>query len=290
MTQPSPAASSLAAPGSAAPLADHAGGEVQAPKRSDGAAALRLAWAQLSEAGMRAANQDAIGTARDGALACFVVADGTGGHVGGEVAARLAVDALLAAFGAAPACGTPALLAYIGQAAAALAQARHADRQLAAMSTTVAALLVDLQGARASWAHLGDSRIYLFRAARLHAVTRDHSLSQQLIDAGYARADQLRSHPQRHVLLAALGADGDLPVAACELALQAGDALLVCSDGLWQWVDEAAMELALSASAGSDEWLAALCTHADAAAGAAGAARDNYSAYAIRVHGQEAAP
>ena len=95
---------------------------------------------------MRAANQDAIGAARNGELACFVIADGIGGHHGGEVASRIVVDAVLAAFCAEPAFGAPALLAYVGQATAQRgAVPSCADPQLADMSTTVAALLIDQQ-------------------------------------------------------------------------------------------------------------------------------------------------
>jgi serine/threonine protein phosphatase PrpC len=254
-------------------------------------AAVKLSWAQASEIGMRATNQDAMGAARNGALTCFVVADGTGGHHGGEVASRLVADAVLGAFGAAPAFGAAALQAYVGKSIDSVAHARAADAELADMSSTVAALLVDEHAARAVWAHLGDTRIYLFRAGRVLAVTKDHSLTQQLIEAGYASADQLRVHPQRHILVAAVGAEGDVPVAVSDgaIALEAGDALLVCSDGLWEWVQENEMEQALATSARSEDWLAAMCAIADSAVKAAGKVRDNYSVYAIRVHQQEAA-
>jgi serine/threonine protein phosphatase PrpC len=254
-------------------------------------AAVKLSWAQASETGMRETNQDAIGAAHNGELACFVIADGTGGHHGGEVASRMVVDAVLAAFCAAPAFGATALLAYVDDAGAQVASAKRADPRLSDMSTTVAALLVDQHSGRAVWAHLGDTRIYLFRGGRLHAVTRDHSLTQQLIDAGYVAQDQLRVHPQRNILLAALGAEGEAAVTASddEIVLQAGDALLACSDGLWEWVDEQEMEQTLSATARSEDWLAAMCKAADAAVLAAGKVRDNYSVYAIRVHQQESA-
>jgi serine/threonine protein phosphatase PrpC len=252
--------------------------------------AVRLSWAQASETGMRAANQDTIGAARNGELACFVIADGTGGHHGGEVASRIVADAVLGGFCAAPACSVDALLSFVAQASAKVAEAKRADRQLEDMSTTVAALVVDQESAHAVWAHLGDTRIYLFRDNRLHAVTHDHSLAQQMIDAGYAKSGQLRVHPQRNILIAALGAEGEVPVAAREYALLAGDALLACSDGLWEWVHEHEMEQALAANARSEDWLAAMCVQADAAVRAAGKVRDNYSAYAIRVHHKEAAP
>jgi serine/threonine protein phosphatase PrpC len=252
--------------------------------------AVRLSWAQASEIGMRAANQDAIGAARNGALACFVIADGTGGHHGGEVASRIVADAVIGAFCAQPACGVDALLSYVAQASLKVSEAKRADARLADMSSTVATLVVDQQSARAVWAHLGDTRIYLFRDGGLHAVTHDHSLAQQLVDAGYAKPDQLRVHPQRNILLAAIGVEGEAPVAASDIVLQAGDALLACSDGLWEWVHEHEMEQALAATARSEDWLAAMCKQADAAVRAAGKVRDNYSAYAIRVYQQEAAP
>jgi serine/threonine protein phosphatase PrpC len=253
-------------------------------------AAVRLSWAQVSETGMRASNQDAIGAARNGDLACFAIADGTGGHEGGEVASRLAVDSLIRAFCDAPAFGAPALLGYVGRAIDQVESSKRGTPELSDMSTTIAAVLVDQDSAAAVWAHLGDTRVYLFRAGRMHAVTRDHSLAQQLVDAGYANAAQLREHPQRNILLAAVGAQGEMPVAASEaVALEAGDALLACSDGLWEWVREDEMEQALSHSTRTHDWLAAMCATADAAVKAAGKARDNYSAYAIRVHQPEAA-
>jgi serine/threonine protein phosphatase PrpC len=253
--------------------------------------AVRLSWAQASDIGMRATNQDAMGAARNGDLTCFVIADGTGGHHGGEVASRVVADAVLGAFGAAPKFGAAALLSYVGAAIDQVARAKRSDPHLHEMSSTVAALLVDQHSARAVWAHLGDTRIYLFRGGRLHAVTRDHSLAQQLIDAGYAGADQLRVHPQRHILLAAVGAEGEIAVEASDgdIALEAGDALLACSDGLWEWVHEHEMEQTLAATARSEDWLSAMCAAADAAVAAAGKARDNYSVYAIRVHQPEAA-
>jgi serine/threonine protein phosphatase PrpC len=252
--------------------------------------AVMLSWAQASEIGTRAANQDAIGAARNGELVCFVIADGTGGHHGGEVASRIVADAVLGAFCAQPACGLDALLSHVALASAKVAKAKAADARLADMSSTVAALVVDQRRAHAVWAHLGDTRIYLFRDGRLLAATRDHSLAQQLIDAGYAKQDQLRVHPQRSILVSAIGAEGEAPVAASEgeIALQAGDALLVCSDGLWEWVHEHEMEQALASTARGEDWLAAMCDKADAAVRAAGKERDNFSAYAIRVHQQEA--
>jgi serine/threonine protein phosphatase PrpC len=251
--------------------------------------AVRLDCASISEIGMRSSNQDHIGLAEQDDMSCFIVADGAGGHHGGEIASRVVVDALLAKFGAESAFGTRALRCYVEHAAGQLALAREGKPELADMSTTVAALLVDQVNARAVWAHLGDTRIYLFRDARLHAVTRDHSLTQQLIDAGYAKADQLRVHPQRNILFAAVGTEGENAASATELPVDLvdGDAFLLCTDGLWEWVDEDRMEQTLAAAQDSQSWLSAMCAIADSAARHSGKTRDNYSAYAIRVRRQE---
>jgi len=238
---------------------------------------------------MRSSNQDHIGLAEQDDMSCFTVADGAGGHHGGGIASRVVVDALLAKFGAESTFGTRALRCYLEHAARQLALAREGKPELADMSTTVAALLVDQVNARAVWAHLGDTRIYLFRGARLHAVTRDHSLTQQLIDAGYARADQLRVHPQRNILFAAVGTEGESAASATELPVDLvdGDAFLLCTDGLWEWVHEDRMEQTLAAAQDSQSWLSAMCAIAADAARLSGKTRDNYSAYAIRVRRQE---
>ena len=244
-----------------------------------------LSWAGASDIGMRATNQDTIGTIAQDGMSCFVVSDGAGGHAGGEVASKLVVDAIVGKFANESAFGARALLSYVGHAIASVARGKQESPQQADMSATVAALLVDAGNGLAVWAHLGDTRIYLFRGGRLLSVSKDHSLTQQLIDAGYARADQLREHPQRNILFAAIGAEGETPVASSgeALALQPGDAFLLCTDGLWEWVREAEMEQALATAGGSQAWLAALCELARANVAAAGRQHDNFSAYAVLV-------
>lgn len=250
---------------------------------------IRLAWTRISEIGMRASNQDAVGEAQHGDIACFIIADGAGGHEGGEVAAGIVVEAMLEKFAAAPAFGAHALLSYTTHAIESVAKNKQIHARNHDMSATVAALMVDQINGQAWWAHLGDTRIYLFRDAALLAVTRDHSLTQQLIDAGYARADQLRTHPQRNILFAAVGAEGETPVALGDGPVQLldGDALLVCSDGLWEWVQESEMESTLAESGNSEQWLTAMCALAERAIEGGEHVRDNFSAYAIRVEREQ---
>lgn len=249
-------------------------------------AQVALTWASRHEIGGRSSNQDTIGLSEQDGMACFVVSDGAGGHAGGEVASRLVADAIAERFLAESAFGSRALLSYVNHAIARVAEGKRSAAEQQDMSATVAALLLDAGNARAVWAHLGDTRLYLFRAGRVAFVTKDHSLTQQLIDAGFARHDQLRSHPQRNILFAAIGAEGVTPVAASGNALELhdGDAFLLCTDGLWEWVMEEDMERTLAAARrDSEAWLAAMCAIADENALASGKKRDNYSAYAILV-------
>ena len=250
--------------------------------------ALTLDVAAVSEIGARAANQDAVGRTRHAGLQLFAVADGTGGHHGGEVAARIVIDSVIDGFSDAPLFDAAALRGWLSDASNAVAQGQRDVAERRDMSATAAVLVVDVEpgsgAAQALWAHLGDTRIYLFRDARVHAASKDHSLTQQLIDAGFVAADQQRLHPQRNILLAAVGAEGEVDVDVSEAhPLRAGDALLVCTDGLWEWVLEAQMESALAQAADSAAWLAALCALAEPAAAASGKPRDNFSAYAIMV-------
>ncbi len=248
---------------------------------------IRLHWTRLCQIGARATNQDALGQANDQRHACFVLADGAGGHAGGEVASNTVVNCVLGAFKAAPGGGATVLRSYCQHAIGVLADAQQQDARHKDMSTTLCAVLIDCASGDAHWLHLGDSRIYLFRAGRLLSVTKDHSVTQQFIDAGLAQAGQLRQHAQRNLLFAAVGAQGDTPLAEHGVTLLPGDALLLCSDGLWEWVLEAQMEATLAGAADSGAWMQAMCDIADAATGATAAggakARDNYSAYAILV-------
>ena len=252
-------------------------------------APVRLSWTRINKIGMRVTNQDAVGQAQHGDIACFVIADGAGGHEGGEIAARLVVEGTLGKFAEAPSFGARALISYVQNAVRLVAEDKRRTHNRADMSATVAALLVDGASGQAIWAHLGDTRIYLFRGHKLHSVSKDHSLTQQLIDAGYAKAEQLRIHPQRNILFAAIGAEGETPIALGDgpVTLRDGDALLICTDGLWEWVQEADMEHTLALAADDVEWMEAMCTIADKASARFEKERDNYSAYAIRV--QEAA-
>lgn len=253
--------------------------------------AMVLRFAQITMVGDRRSNQDSLGNAQQDALACFVVSDGVGGQEGGEIASGIVVRAILERFLQESSFSPRALRSYVDCAIAQVAQRRLEELHLQNMSATVATLLIDQKNRCALWAHMGDTRIYLFRGGKIQRITKDHSLVQQFVDAGYCTAAESRTHPQRNALYAAIGQEGDTePDVTREMVdLQDGDAFLVCSDGLWEGLADEEMEQALGAAQSAEAWLTGMCNIADvmnqpsdgAAAGTAQRARDNCTAFAI---------
>jgi len=170
----------------------------------------------------------------------FVVADGMGGHAGGDVASSLAVhrlrelDSPFATTGEAELALQDAI-----SSTAALLIDTVADRpELAGMGTTVSAL--DMVDDYAVIAHIGDSRIYLYRDGALTQITTDHTFVQRLVDSGRITPEEARYHPRRSVLMRVLGdMDPDPEVDTFIMPTQPGDRWLLCSDGLCGVVDDA---------------------------------------------------
>lgn len=213
--------------------------------------------ASLSRAGGCAINQDRCGAVEgtDG-IHAWLVADGLGGHAGGEIAAELAVTAMLDALRQAAAVSPQALTDAI-EAAHRQLQARRAETsRLGSMATTLVILLAD--PTQAVWAHLGDSRLYRFRDGRLVFQTRDHSVPQVLADAGEIPHRAIRRHEDRAKLLRALDGQAPRPGLSSPIEVRPGDAFLLCSDGFWDYVSETAMAVDLAKAATPAAWLAAM--------------------------------
>ncbi len=191
---------------------------------------------QASRQGGRKYNQDrlAYSYSRDALL--MVVADGMGGHFHGEIASQIVVQFLVDNFQkqATPALRDPFrfLLDAIGQAHEAIGDYVLAHGLKDHPRTTCIACVV--QGRNAYWAHVGDTRLYLFRNGKLVMRTRDHSLVQQLFERGQISEDQMTTHPDRNKIYNCLG--GPIPPdieLSRKTPLREGDTLLLCSDGLW---------------------------------------------------------
>lgn len=211
----------------------------------------------------------------------FVVADGMGGHAAGEIASKVAVDSINEFV-----CltsgdqeitwpfGLDDTISYDGNrlktavrfANRKVLEATKEKSEYEGMATTVASVLVD--GASANLAHVGDSRVYLFRGGELSQLTSDHSwVNEQLLN-GIISAEQARTHPLRNVVTRALGGKADLQVDMQTHAVKSGDVLLLCSDGLTTMVpDEHIARIVNDAGSDIDAAADALVAEANARGG-----------------------
>jgi len=182
--------------------------------------------------------------ARRGRL--MVVADGMGGRSGGEVASRLAAEALRDCFRAAEESDPRQVLIEGFQLAhRAILEQGHAEPELLGMGSTCCAAIFRDQ--KMYYGHVGDSRIYLIRKEEIEQLTEDHSLVAEMVREGALTEEEAEHHPQRNVITQALGVDsdtlkGDFPPEP--LALEIGDIILMCTDGLTTKVDR--REIALT--------------------------------------------
>lgn len=190
---------------------------------------IALRYAARSDVGLvRTKNEDS-GYAGPHLL---VVADGMGGHAGGDVASSLAVGVLADLDGEALGSteAQTRLAERLRTTNTTLQDRVQAEPELAGMGTTVTALL--RTGSRLVLAHIGDSRAYLLRGGELVKVTNDHTYVQSLVDAGRITAEEAENHPQRNVVMRVLtGEHGDEPDLSVREG-RAGDRWLLCSDGL----------------------------------------------------------
>ena len=165
-------------------------------------------------------------------LTLFAVADGMGGHAGGEVAAGLAIQALQAGFTRSPT--TEGLVAAVQDANRAVWEAGVENQALRGMGTTVvAAGLVDMgDGDRLVLVNVGDSRAYRFHAGSLGQLSLDHSVAEELVARGELSEAEAAVHPHRHILTRALGVGPSVEVDVWDIVPVEGDRFLLCSDGL----------------------------------------------------------
>jgi serine/threonine protein phosphatase PrpC len=200
----------------------------------------------------------------------FAVADGLGGHQGGEVASAAAVAPLAALDGrefADPAEAAEALAAAIREANAAIIDQAAGDPGLWGMGTTVTA--ATLAGDRhLQLAHVGDSRAYLLRDGSLDQLTTDHTVVGELVRRGRLTADQAAIHPERSILTRAVGLDPRIPVDTPDpLELAQGDQVLLCSDGLTETVPDPRIAELLTTGPDGDAACRALIDAANDAGG-----------------------
>jgi serine/threonine protein phosphatase PrpC len=242
---------------------------------------MNYALSQETRIGTRRMNQDRIGHWATSECMLMAVADGLGGHPYGEVAAEIAITLLAEAFEreAQPRLADPGdfLNRAIGTGHAAIV--REGERRGVTDTPRTVLVACIVQDGHAYWTHVGDSRLYLIRDGRIITRTRDHTVVQQLVDAGRIREESVTTHPERNRLLQCLGGyEPPRPAPLTKERLAQHDILLLCSDGFWNPLTQRQLLHALM----SRELQAAILDLVELAERRAGPECDNISVVAMR--------
>jgi protein phosphatase len=209
----------------------------------------------------------------------YAIADGMGGHRGGEVASRLALETIDVMFRE----GEGSLGDQVRAANRVVHDRSRQDRQVSGMGTTLTAMVVD--EAVAHIAHVGDSRGYLLRAGDLRQITADHTLVARMVKTGEISKEEADVHPHRNVLVRSVGTEPTVDVDEDELPLLDGDRLLLCSDGLTDMVAEEQIQAILESEPDPQRAADRLVKAANRAGGV-----DNITAVVLDVHAEEGDP
>ncbi|MEX1044185.1 MAG: PP2C family serine/threonine-protein phosphatase [Acidimicrobiia bacterium] len=209
-------------------------------------------WAVASHPGnVRPGNEDSVWPATSGAgdgPLVVIVADGMGGAVAGEVASRLAVEAAKSS--------DLDIEDRVREANQAILDEVERRPELRGMGTTMTLFELGTEDGLAQFAHVGDSRAYLWRAGELTQLTEDHTVVNMYLRTGAISPDEVANHPQRSLITRAVGLTPDLDVDTGNMTLEPGDRLLLCSDGVNSMIDDTQVAEALTAETAEEAvWL-----------------------------------
>ncbi|MEO0423721.1 MAG: protein phosphatase 2C domain-containing protein [Pseudomonadota bacterium] len=244
---------------------------------------MRIQSAKTSHPGERETNQDRVAIVAEKDCVLLAVLDGMGGHADGEKAAQVAIDTIVEAFRSSP----RPLIDPMGFLRLAINDAHDAvvalGKALPMASkprATCAACLI--QEGEACWAHVGDSRIYLLRGDKVLQRTRDHSHVELLRREGLISEEDMHTHPMRNYVEFCLGGEPEYPGMDVSPVrkLEAGDRLLLCSDGLWGGLKE--VEVASLGAEETSDLQQQLEALADVAVAANSPYADNTTAAVVR--------
>ena len=253
---------------------------------------MRISFASATDTGLRrSANEDCFSARED--LKLFIVADGMGGHAAGEVASQAVVQGIVAFVEATQAMSPdqtwpipfdPEQSVNVNRLRAGFRMGNRrltakiaSSSELQGMATTAVAVLID--GGTGTLAHVGDSRAYRLRDGQLNRLTRDHSWVEEQIRVGALSEAAARRHPWRNIVTRALSGSEDLKVDTQEIALQAGDRLLLCSDGVFTVLDDDQISEVLRRDTDLDQLCGALIQGANDGGGP-----DNVTAVVLEIN------
>ena len=243
-----------------------------------------IEYATNSMIGSKEKNEDAVRAFINQPLAAygFLVADGLGGHGNGDIASNFVADCVGAAIENAPSVdGT-----FIDQCFDTSQKLLMEEKEINGYSSikTTLVLLIIADGI-ARWGHIGDSRLYVFHEGKMVSRTFDHSVPQLLALRKEIKEKDIRHHPQRSMLLKAMGSEWYSPeyeIDQRRKKLRKGDSFLLCSDGFWEWIDEKEMSRIIKKKESAYDTLMEMSELVGK--NGAGKDMDNYSAAFIRIN------
>lgn len=216
---------------------------------------MKIRTAELSQTGGRPGNEDSVRCKQQDSNLAAVVADGLGGHGGGQIASSLTVDTIIDLFLTNPQINPDNIKSVFEAANQQVLVKQTPDCRM--KSTGVALFFKDNE---AIWAHVGDSRLYHFHNGKLAFQTTDHSVSQMAVLSGQITSSQIRFHEDRNKVLRAFGSTENIRTEISPILKLEGDfdAFLLCTDGFWEYVLEEEMESDLLRAKNPSEWLSFL--------------------------------
>lgn len=240
-------------------------------------------YATVSEIGEKENNEDAVRVFVNQPLSTygFVLADGLGGHGNGDVASNFVTDCVGAAIENTQEFGGVFMDECFDTAQKMLLEEKEI-KGLPSIKTTMVMLLITDRIAQ--WGHIGDSRLYHFRDGKQLSRTIDHSVPQMLAISGQIKERDIRHHPDRSVLLRAMGAEWEAPAYEIDrrrLKTIKGDTFLLCSDGFWEWIEEKTMIKILKRGLSAYDALREMT--AEVKVNGMGHGMDNYSAVLVNI-------
>lgn len=204
--------------------------------------------------GEREINEDYVACSVNDNCGCFVLADGLGGHGKGEVASELVVKTALEIYEGLG-NGEDSICKAFEVAQINLLEEQERQKQYDAMKTTM--VMCCISDKEIQWGHIGDSRLYIFKNKRFKIRTIDHSVPQMLALSGDIKEKDIRFHPDRNRLLKVMGTPWNKPEyeISASIKRKKNQAILMCSDGFWEYVTEKQMIQCLKIAKNAQEWL-----------------------------------
>ncbi len=242
-----------------------------------------IEYAMISEIGEKQANEDTVKAFVNQPLSTygFVLADGLGGHGNGDIASNFVVDCA----GAMIENTDTFEGVFIDECFETAQEMLMEEKDLKgfnSIKTTMVMLLITDKTAQ--WGHIGDSRLYHFRDGKQLSRTMDHSVPQMLVLSGQIKEKDIRHHPDRSMLLRAMGDDWSGPAYEIDernMKVRKQDSFLLCSDGFWEWIEEKTIIRILKQELSAFDALKAM--EQEVLANGKGKGMDNYSALLVNI-------